>query len=259
MSKMPVIFISHGAPTIAVDPAKGKELRAWAESMPEPHAILIISAHWETAGLMLGGLSPEKLIYDFGGFPAELYQIQYPAPGAPELANRIKILFQPGGESPIQQTDREWDHGVWTPLVHMYPDANIPVLQLSLPIEFTAQQLFNLGVALAPLRDEGILIIGSGQITHNLRQLNANQDATVPQWAKDFDTWCKTIVAAKNWNTLIDYQKKAPELRNNHPTEEHFRPLLVIAGVASKDVEIVLFPIEGFEYGSMSRRCIQFS
>lgn len=256
---MPVIFISHGAPTMALDQNKRQEFKGWAEAMPKPSAILVISAHWETDGLMLGTVTSQKLIYDFGGFPPELYQIQYPAPGAPQLAERVKELFQSKIELDTRPLDRGWDHGVWTPLVHMYPDADIPLLQLSLPIEATPEQLFNLGIALSPLREEGVLMIGSGQITHNLRSIDNSPNASIPEWAQAFDDWCKEIVESRNWNDLLHYQKNAPKLKENHPTEEHFRPLLIVAGAASNDLETVHFPIEGFEFGSLGRRSIQFS
>ena len=258
MSRMPVIFISHGAPVMVLDPNRRQAFLEWAEAIPKPSAILVVSAHWETTGLVSGTVTSKNLIYDCYGFPAELYQVQYAAPGAPQLAKRVKQLVRSNLELGIQHSDRGWDHGVWTPLVLMYPEADIPILQIGLPIEVTPEQLFNLGNALAPLREEGILIIGSGQITHNLSALSA-PDAPVVHWAKSFDDWCKEILGSRSWDRLINYQHDAPDLRISHPSEEHFRPLLFVAGVASGAVGNVHYPIEGFEFGSLSRRSIQFS
>lgn len=255
---MPVIFISHGAPVVALDPVKRQEFSRWAEAMPKPGAILVFSAHWETPGLVSGTVTTKKLIYDFSGFPAELYRIQYAAPGAPQLAERLTEIFRSNLEQDTQQSDRGWDHGVWVPLVLMYPLADIPVLQIGLPMEATPQQLFNLGVALDPLREEGILIVGSGQITHNLSALHA-PDAPVVEWAETFDSWCRETLDSRDWKRLLDYRQTSPDLRTNHPTEEHFRPLLIVAGAASNALDTVQYPIEGFEYGSLSRRSIQFS
>jgi len=240
------------------DPNKRREFRQWAQAMPKPAAILVISAHWETSDLESGTVATRELMYDFRGFPPELYQVQYAAPGAPQLAQRVKALFQEHIGRDTRQSDRGWDHGVWTPLVLMYPDADIPVLQIGLPIGAAPEQLFNLGEALAPLRDEGILIIGSGQITHNLSALGA-ADSPVVEWARAFDAWCKETLDARDWDRLCDYPGSAPELRMNHPTEEHFRPLLMVAGAASAALDAVQYPIAGFEYGSLSRRSIQFS
>ncbi len=258
MSRIPTIFISHGAPVSALDPVKQQEFKHWAEVMPRPSAILVISAHWQTPGLVSGTIISKKLIYDFAGFPPELYQVQYSAPAAPQLAQRVAAIFHSEAGMNIPVSDRGWDHGVWVPLTMMYPEADIPVLQISLPMDTTAQQLFNLGVTLAPLREEGILIIASGQMTHNLSALKAD-NAPVVEWAGKFDDWCVETLDSRNWDGLINYQHEAPELRNNHPTDEHFRPLLIIAGCAGNTLENIHYPIQGFEYGSLSRRSIQFS
>ena len=258
MPSMPAIFISHGAPGSALDREKQQEFKHWAEVMPKPSAILIISAHWQTPGLVSGTIASKKLIYDFAGFPPALYQVQYSAPAAPQLAQRVAAIFQSEAGMDIPVSDRGWDHGVWVLLTMMYPQADIPVLQISLPMDATAQQLFNLGVTLAPLREKGILIIGSGQMTHNLSALKAD-GAPVDEWADKFDDWCKETLDSRNWDGLINYQHEAPELGNNHPTEEHFRPLLIIAGFAGKALENIHYPIQGFEYGSLGRRSVQFS
>lgn len=256
--RMPVGFVAHGAPTLAVDARKGADLQRWAAEMPRPGAILVISAHWENAPVTIGTTRTRELMYDFYGFPRELYEIRYDAPGAPELAARIEsMLAATPSVGPIAREDRPLDHGVWVPLLHMAPDASVPVLQLSMPSRLGPTALFELGRALAPLRDEGVLILGSGNLVHNLRQLDWRGNTT-PSWAEEFDQWSRDIVAAGDLDSLVDYRNKAPGLRIAHPTEEHFQPVLVAAGAASIDGAPASFPVEGFEFGSISRRCVQF-
>jgi 4,5-DOPA dioxygenase extradiol len=192
-------------------------------------------------------------MYDFYGFPRELYELEYRAPDAPELARRLASLL-PGG---VEQEQRALDHGVWVPLLHMAPDADTPVLQLSLPSMEGPEGLFELGRRLAPLRDEGVFILGSGNIVHNLRQLRRDGDAT-PAWAREFDRWAAEALHRGDFDALVDYRQKAPGLRRAHPTEEHFQPLLVAAGAASASGGEATSTVEGFEYGSISRRCVQF-
>jgi len=216
--RMPAIFISHGAPVIALDPLKRQEFMNWAEAMPKPSAILVISVHWQTSGLVSGTTISKKPIYDFGGFPEELYQLQYAATGAPRLAQRVTELLQSKFEQDTQQSGRGWDHGVWVPLVLMYPEADIPVLQLGLPKQAASEQLFNLGIALTPLREEGILIIGNGQITHNLAALSA-LDEPVVGWAQAFDNRCRETLDSRDWDRLLNYRNEAPDLEMNHPTD----------------------------------------
>ncbi len=214
--------------------------------------MLVVSAHWQAAPTTIGSVETRGLIYDFSGFPRPLYQVTYPAPGAPQLAERVATLL---GDDVRRQHQRGLDHGVWTPLVHMFPDADVPVLQLSLPSERGAQDVFNLGKRLAPLRDEGVLIIGSGNITHNLREMGRDGDSP-EAWASEFDTWARDVVAKRDWDTLLSYKDKSPAFRRNHPTEEHWLPLLVAAGAASDD-DAVSFPVDGFEYKNLSRRAVQ--
>jgi 4,5-DOPA dioxygenase extradiol len=250
---MPLGFVGHGAPTLAIDPGKGGDLTRWARNMPRPRAILAVSAHWEDTPATAGTIRMRELLYDFYNFPKELYELEYPAPGAPELARRLDSLI-PGG---VKQQDRAWDHGVWVPLIHMAPDADIPVLQLSLPSHAGPQALFDLGRKLAALQDEGVFILGSGNIVHNLRRLDWAQGPP-PSWATEFDHWARETLAGQDFDALVDYRQKSPALRVAHPTEEHFQPLLVVAGAASARGSDASFPVEGFEYGSISRRCVQF-
>ncbi len=250
---MPLGFVGHGAPTLAIDPGKGGDLTRWATNMRRPKAILAISAHWEETPATAGTIRMRELLYDFYGFPKELYELEYPAPAAPDLARQLNSLI-PGG---IQQKDRTWDHGVWVPLIHMAPDADIPVLQLSLPSHAGPQALFDLGRKLASLQNEGVFIMGSGNVVHNLRQLNW-AGGPPPAWASEYDHWVFETLSSQNYDALVDYRQKSPGLRIAHPTEEHFQPLLVVAGAASVRGNQASYPVEGFEFGSISRRCVQF-
>ncbi|RAL25476.1 dioxygenase [Lujinxingia litoralis] len=252
---MPVGFVGHGAPTLAIDPGKGGDLARWSQGLRKPRAILTISAHWEDAPATAGTTRVRDLMYDFYGFPDELYEIEYPSPGAPDLVRRVASLM--GGE--LSQEDRPLDHGVWVPLLHMAPQADVPVLQLSLPSRQGPQALFELGRNLAPLREEGVFILGSGNIVHNLRRLTwGAEPAAPPAWAAEFDQWAREVLDRGDFDALVDYREKSPGLGLAHPTEEHFQPLLVAAGAASVAQSTSSYPVEGFEYGSISRRCVQF-
>jgi 4,5-DOPA dioxygenase extradiol len=251
MSRLPTLFVAHGAPPLLDDPEWVQELNTWASSIAKPTSILMLSAHWEQKPATLGATSVVPLVYDFYGFPRHYYEQQYAAPGAPELAQRIRSI--------VRTTDdpaRGLDHGAYVPLVAMYPDAPIPVLQMSLPSE-NPRELFELGRALRPLRDEGVLIIGSGFITHNLRAIDWHGESAPPAWAVEFDEWTADAVRTRNVDALLDYEHRGPGVRMALPTREHFVPLLVSLG-ASNDDDDVSFPISGFWLGSMTRRSVQF-
>lgn len=252
-ARLPTIFVAHGAPYLAVDAVRGEPLRRWGQELPRPRAILAISAHWEDAPLRLGTTEARDLVYDFSGFPDELYHVRYPAPGAPWLAERVAALL-PGRE--VRRSDRGLDHGVWTPLVHLFPAAEVPVLQLSMPRSLSAQELFDVGRALQPLRDEGVLILGSGNLVHNLRRLDWHDRAAPQAWASEFDAWIAQVLERRDWEALIDYGNRAPALSLAHPTEEHLRPILVAAGAAPD--ERLRCTLEGWEMGNLSRRSVQF-
>jgi 4,5-DOPA dioxygenase extradiol len=249
----PVVFVAHGAPFLAVDPRLGAPLATWAKTLTRPAAILAVSAHWEDAPLTLGTTEPRGLVYDFWGFPEELYRVRYPAPGAPALAERVAALLA-GRE--VVRGNRGLDHGVWTPLVHLFPAADVPVLQLSMPRSLSATDLFAIGEALAPLRDEGILIMGSGNLVHNLRRVVWDGYAEPEPWAAAFDGWIGDVLARRDWDALIDYAQRAPDLQLAHPSEEHLRPILVAAGAGASAA--ISFPITGWEMGNISRRSVQF-
>lgn len=256
MSRTPTLFVSHGAPTLATDRLRGGRLRQWGASLPRPRAVLIVSAHWEATPTLLGAVRRLPLLHDYAGFPAELQRLRYDAPPAPALADDVRALL---GASVAEAPDRPWDHGVWVPLLHMLPDATTPVLQLSLPSGAGLKGAFDLGHALAPLRDEGVLILGSGGAVHNLGRLDWRGAGPPPPWAVEFEDWLRAAVAARDVDALLDARRRAPGLALAHPTLEHFLPLLVALGAASSaPAEPVTFPVEGWEFGSLSHLGVQF-
>ncbi len=256
MTTMPVVFVAHGAPTLATDPVKGAELARWGASLPTPDAILVVSAHWEQTPPHTGAEDTRELIYDFYGFPKALYALKYTAPGAPELAAEVRELLDGSGAG--RAADRGWDHGVWVPLLHLFPAAKTPVLQLSLPSGFAPQEIYALGHALAALRHRGVLIMASGVLVHNLRTIDYHEREPVPEWARNFDTWCARCLEEEDHQALMNFHRASPGFDQAHPTPEHFTPILVAAGAAGVDHAPATFPVTGFEYGSLSRRCVQF-
>jgi 4,5-DOPA dioxygenase extradiol len=251
-TKMPSVFLAHGAPPLLDLPDWMGELKAWAASMPKPKSVLMLSAHWEERPITFGATKTVPLVYDFYGFPQRYYETKYPAPGAPALAERLDKELK--GKWPTTRSDRGLDHGAFIPLLAMYPNADVPVLQVSLPSE-QPQELYELGLALEPLRDEGVLIIGSGFITHNLR---SGFTTTTPAWAKDFDGWVAHALEKNDVDALLDYRAKAPGVQQSLPTHEHFVPLLTALGAAGMNRTTVQFPITGFWGGSFTRRSVQF-
>jgi 4,5-DOPA dioxygenase extradiol len=255
--RMPAIFMAHGYPLWSLDQARVADFRGWAQRLPRPRSVLVLSAHWESAPATLGATTAVPLVYDFSGFPAELYQNKYPAPGAPGLATRVEALLAEA-QMPSQRNERRGlDHGAYVPLQMMYPDADVPILQLSLPTMDPAS-LFAVGRALRPLRDEGVLIVGSGFLTHNLRRFDPRPNAPVPAWAQEFDAWATEVVGQHNVDALLQYRAQAPGVVQALPTHEHFVPVIVTAGASSDAAEPVTFPITGWEAGSLTRRCVQF-
>jgi 4,5-DOPA dioxygenase extradiol len=255
-NKMPAIFLAHGSPFLLDDHGWVGELAHWAGGLPRPRAVLMLSAHWVDRPITIGATRPTPLVYDFYGFPAKYYQTTYPAPPAPELAARVRQLLagQPIAEAP----DRGLDHGAYVPLVAMYPAAEVPVLQVSLP-SLDPSELLALGRALAPLRDEGVLIIGSGFLTHNLRSMQFGPGAATPAWASEFDAWSADVLQRRDADALLDYRTRAPGVRMALPTHEHFVPVITALGSAIDDPSAAArFPITGFVYGTGTRRSVQF-
>lgn len=231
------------------------ELAAWSKALPKPRAVLMISAHWETRPATIGATETVPLIYDFYGFPDRYYQTKYPAPGAPLLATRVQQLLTEQGIAWASDPKRGLDHGAYVPLVAMYPGADVPVLQLSLP-PLKPDVLFALGRALAPLRDEGILVFGSGFITHNMSYAFR---PGVPAWASEFDGWVADALSRADVDALLDFQARAPGAKIALPTWEHFAPLLVNVGAASTAPSAVAYPITGWWMdGAFTRRSVQF-
>ena len=251
--KMPALYIGHGAPPLLEDPIWSSELAGWSKELAKPKAILIVSAHWESAPLTIGASETVPLIYDFGGFAPKYYNIQYSAPGAPELAARIKRLM---GEHVAEQPKRGLDHGAYIPLMKMYPNADIPVLQMSIPTQ-DPEKLFAIGKKLAPLRDEGILIIGSGFLTHGLPYLKEFRiEATPPGWSIEFDLWAKEVLERGAIDELMNYKALAPGLPYAHPTVEHFAPIFITLGAAEVADAAPKMAIEGYWMG-LSKRSFQ--
>ncbi|MEZ5289939.1 MAG: class III extradiol ring-cleavage dioxygenase [Vicinamibacterales bacterium] len=255
MDRMPTIFLAHGSPLLLDDGQWVDELHAWARALPRPTAVLMLSAHWEDRPVTLGATSTVPLVYDFYGFPPEYYALRYPAPGAPGLAASVRRVL--GEHGPVADApERGLDHGAYVPLKAMYPDADVPVLQVSLPTLEPAP-LFELGRRLAPLRDEGVLIVGSGFITHNLRILDWSGAAPTPAWASEFDAWTADVVVRRDIDALLDYRAKAPGVRLALPTHEHFAPLVVTMGTGDAGRDRVSFPITGFAMSTMTKRSVQ--
>ncbi|MCB1167504.1 MAG: dioxygenase [Leptospiraceae bacterium] len=252
-----VSFVSHGAP---LDVLRSEVMQAWgswaAQRWPQkPEAVLCISAHWVTPQPMVGTTRSQELIYDFYGFPDELYRLQYPAPAATDTAGLLKQLPSPE----LQAKDRGWDHGVWVPLLGMFPDASVPVLQLSLPA-ISADELFAFGRNLGNwLRENpGIWLLTSGGMTHNLGAIDMSERMEVPEPMREFENTIRSYLESWDMDSLIDYQS-LPTARINHPTQEHFQPLIVAAGAAEAlEHRNVQYPVKGFAYGSLSRTCVDF-
>lgn len=254
--RMPAIFLAHGNPFVLDDASWMAEFHGWANALPRPSAVLMLSAHWVDKPMTIGATRSVPLVYDFYNFPEKFYRVTYPAPGAPALARRLRELL--GGSMPIaEDPERGLDHGAYVPLVGMYPDADVPVLQISFPTMDPAA-LLALGRALAPLRREGVLIVGSGFLTHNLRAADWRTNTVTPSWATEFDAWVADVLARQDVDALLQYRSGAPGVHLALPTHEHFIPVLVAMGAAIEEPGSVQFPITGFAYGSFTRRSVQF-
>ncbi|GAA1527395.1 class III extradiol ring-cleavage dioxygenase [Actinomadura kijaniata] len=252
--RMPTLYLGHGAPPLADDPVWPGQLAAWAADLPRPEAVLMVSAHWEDAPVALGATGTVPLVHDFGGFPERYYRVTYPAPGAPGLAARVRGLLDRPGDRVHDAPDRGLDHGAYVPLKEMYPDADVPVLQMSMPT-LDPRGLYEVGRRLAPLRDEGVLIVGSGFFTHNLRALSPDNRVATP--TAEFDEWGRDALDAGDVDALLDFERKAPAARFAHPRTEHFAPLFVALGAAGADLDARRTVIDGFWLG-MAKRSVQF-
>ncbi|HWV91729.1 MAG TPA: class III extradiol ring-cleavage dioxygenase [Burkholderiales bacterium] len=232
------VFISHGSPMHALQPGPaGEAWKALARRLPKPRAILISSAHWETNLPMLTGSDKPETIHDFYNFPEPLYKLRYPAPGAPGVAKRAQSLLKDAGFTAAIDGCRGLDHGAWSPLLYMYPDADIPVVQISVQPELGPRHHVALGTSLRKLSEEGVLIIGSGHMTHNLRDWSrgrGNESGAPVPYAREFQAWVFDQLKARDWETLVDYRSRSPHGVRAHPTDEHFLPLFFALGAASE-------------------------
>lgn len=250
LTRMPALFIGHGSPMNALEDTEWS--RAWRRlgaSLPRPKAILVVSAHWMTPGVGVTAMIQPATIHDFGGFPDALFEMQYPAPGSPELARRVQALLAPQAVS----LDQSWglDHGAWSVLVHLFPGADIPVVQLSLDLSQPGDFHYALGRRLRTLRDEGVLVIGSGNVVHNLRLIQWQAGQTAPEWSARIEKRVMDCMTAGDHAALMDYPGLDPQALLAIPTSEHYLPLLYIAGMAEAE-DSINFPIQGIDLGTIS-------
>ena len=248
-TRMPAVFFGHGSPMNTLE--RNRYTDAWRQigaSMQKPKSVLCVSAHWMTRGTAVTAMDKPRTIHDFGGFPQELFEVQYPAPGNPALAARVRELLAPVNV----QLDQTWglDHGTWSVLAHVFPDANVPVVQLSLDATQPPQYHYDLGTRLAPLRDEGVLIVGSGNVVHNLGRIHWAEDTRPYDWAMRFNEHVRAHLTAREHQALIDYVSLGGDARLSVPTPEHYLPLLYVIATQGKD-ETVSLPVDGIELGSI--------
>lgn len=257
MTTMPTIFFGHGNPLNAL--LRNSYTEGWATvgaSLPRPRAILCVSAHWYFPGTAVTAMSQPRTIHDFGGFPQELYQVEYPAPGSPELAQRVRELLAP---LPVGMDQKSWglDHGTWSVLCHVFPKADVPVVQLSIDEAKSPDLHYQLAKRLAPLRDEGVLVIGSGNVVHNLHTYAWGRREVEPfDWAVRFENLAREVLQSGDDTPLIDYEKLGRDALLSAPTPDHYLPLLYVLGLRRPDDEVT-FPVEGFDGGSISMLTIR--
>ena len=254
---LPSLYVSHGAPPLFEDLDWMAQLTGWARALPKPKAILIVSAHWESDDLGITSTVPAELVYDFGGFERTYYEMRYDTPEATDLARQLLAVI-PTTERLYEHRGRGLDHGAWVPLKVMYPHADIPVLQLSLPTGYSTTRLLQLGARLRALREQGVLVIGSGFMTHGLPYLTPEMERgdVVPEWSSEFDAWAADALARGDVDELAAFRNRAPGMRYAHPTVEHFTPLFVTLGAAADPTAPVTTTIDGYMYG-LSRRSFQ--
>lgn len=248
---LPSLYLSHGAPMLFEMPQWMGQLHSWARSLPKPEAILIISAHWESAPLSISSTEARELVYDFGGFDPMYYEMRYDTPDPSRLAALVRSLM-PDSEPVHEHPSRGLDHGAWVPLKIMYPDADVPTLQLSLPTH-DPERLLDLGRRLTGLREQGVLVIGSGYMTHGLPFIDWNHLDRVPGWSSDFDAWAKDALARGDVDELAGFRTRAPGMPYAHPTVEHFTPLFVTLGASTDPTAPPTTAIDGYALGLAKR------
>lgn len=234
MNTLAPLFVSHGAPLFAVDAGStGPALHAWAQAHTRPRAIIVMSPHWMARTPTVMSTPAPQTWHDFGGFPPELYTLQYPAPGQPELAREVLALLQDNGITASEDSRRPFDHGTWVPLMHLYPEADIPVVQLALPANAGPAEVYALGRALRPLAEHGVLLLGTGSMTHNLGEFFGGQTEPAP-YVVAFTRWVEEKVVQGDIAALLDYRAQAPFAERAHPSEDHFLPLFFTLGAAAE-------------------------
>ncbi|HVE39085.1 MAG TPA: class III extradiol ring-cleavage dioxygenase [Planctomycetota bacterium] len=254
--RQPAAFFAHGSPMVAIEEDEfTRSLRDFGKSLPRPRAIVVVSAHWEAPGPIRVTLSERPpLIYDFSGFPEELYAVRYDCPGDRALALEVGTLLSEAGQPTAHSAERGLDHGVWVPLRHAFPAADVPVVEVSLPTTRSPEQVAAMGKALAPLRERGVLLVGSGGIVHNLRRVRFDDKrAAAEAWAKDFDLWVRDRLQALDVDGLSGYPKHAPNAALAVPTSEHFDPVFFVLGAALPGDRVRML-FEGFHHGTLSMR-----
>lgn len=235
MNTLPALFVSHGAPLFATQPGEtGPALKRWAEQLPKPSSILVMSPHWMARTPLVMASPAPQTYHDFGGFPQELYELQYPAPGKPALAQEVVELLQAAGITTGLDSKRPFDHGTWVPLMHMFPQADVPVVQVALPAQWGPKEVFKLGQALQGLREQGVLIMGSGSMTHNLGEFFGGEREPDP-YVGAFSRWVEDALTRGDIPALLDYRSLAPHAQRAHPSEDHFLPLFFALGAAGPD------------------------
>ena len=255
-SPMPAIFFGHGNPMNAL--FRNAWTEGWAEigrTIPRPKAILCVSAHWYVPAVAVTAMERPRTIHDFGGFPRELFAVEYPAPGSPELAARVRELLGPG----VLTDESSWglDHGTWSVLCHVFPDADVPVVQLSIDETQPAEWHFEFAKQLAPLRDEGVLVMGSGNLIHNLHTYAWGKPAVEPfDWAVRFEAVARDVMESGDFGPLVDYESLGRDARLSAPTPDHYLPLLYVLALKTES-DSVSFPVEGFDGGSISMTTVR--
>lgn len=253
---LPVLFLSHGSPMHALQPGAVREVwQGIARALPKPKAILIASAHWETPVPAVTGTAKPDTIHDFYGFPKPLYEIEYPAPGSPEVALKAVQLLEKKNFKANADPSRGLDHGAWSPLLHMFPKADVPVVQVAVQTGLGTKHHIDVGRALAPLAQDGVLIIGSGHMTHNLRDRSEGGPAA---YASGFQSWVKQRIDAHALDELADYRRLAPDGVRAHPTDEHFLPLFFALGAAREGYRAERL-YDGIEMGALAMDAYRFS
>jgi 4,5-DOPA dioxygenase extradiol len=257
MKRYPTLFVSHGSPMFAVEPGEaGPLLSDLARRLPRPQAVLVVSPHWTTQGIAVSSAAFPATLHDFGGFPGELYHIEYPAPGHPAMAHAAAELLEAAGHRVTLDPARGLDHGAWVPLRHMYPAADVPMFQVSMPAVFDGASAWRLGAALAPLSSREVLIVGSGSLTHNLHEVFRGTGEE-QSYATEFVEWVRDKVTTRGDDDLMHTLERAPHARRAHPTAEHFLPLLVAAGAAEPAAPAAVLH-GGMTYGVLSMESYVF-